>query len=66
MNTKIYGVDIRIQFEYRKIRTKKNSVFEHFSRSENFAVVMIIIQHDKTSIEIWLSILAIYEQSLTS
>ena len=34
LNTEIYGVNLRIQSEYRKIRTKKNSVFGHFSRSE--------------------------------
>ena len=28
-----YGELLRIQFEYRKIRTRKNSVFGHFSRS---------------------------------
>ena len=32
--TEIYGVNFRIQSEYRKIRTRKNSVFGHFSRSE--------------------------------
>ena len=30
----IYRVNLRIQFEYRKIRTRKNSVVGHFSRSE--------------------------------
>ena len=29
------GVNIRIQFEYRKIYTRKNSVFGHFSRSDS-------------------------------
>ena len=33
MNTEVYGVNLRIQAEYRKIRTRKNSVFGHFSRS---------------------------------
>ena len=28
-----YGDLLRIQFEYGKIRTRKNSVFGHFSRS---------------------------------
>ena len=36
LNTKI--VNIRIQSEYRKIRTRKNSVFGHFSRSEQLNV----------------------------
>ena len=29
----LYSVNLRIQFEYKKIRTRKNSVFGHFSRS---------------------------------
>ena len=33
LNTEIYRVNLRIQFEYGKIRTRKNSVFEHFSHS---------------------------------
>ena len=33
LDTEIYSVDIRIQSDYRKIRTRKNSVFGHFSRS---------------------------------
>ena len=35
LNTEIYGVNLRIQSEYRKIRTKNNSVFGHFSHSGN-------------------------------
>ena len=30
------SVNLRIQSEYRKIRTRNNSVFGHFSRSEWF------------------------------
>ena len=30
---KIYSANLRIQSEYRKIRTRKNCVFGHFSRS---------------------------------
>ena len=33
LNTEIDSVNIRIQSEYRKIRTRKHSVFGHFSRS---------------------------------
>ena len=33
LNTEIYGVNFRIQSEYRKIRTRNNSVFGLFSRS---------------------------------
>ena len=34
LNAEIYGVNLRIQSEYRKIRTRNNSVFGHFSRSK--------------------------------
>ena len=33
LNTQRYSVSLRIQSEYRKIRTRNNSVFGHFSRS---------------------------------
>ena len=33
LNMELYSVNLRIQSEYRKIRTRKNSVFRHFSRS---------------------------------
>ena len=33
MNTEIYSENLRIQSEYEKIRTRKNSVFGRFSRS---------------------------------
>ena len=32
LNTEIYGVNLRIQSEYRKIPTRKSSVFGQFSR----------------------------------
>ena len=35
LNKEIYGVNLRIQPEYRKIRTRCNSIFGHFSRSGN-------------------------------
>ena len=34
----IYGVNIHIQSEYRKIRTRNNYVFGHFSRGERNCV----------------------------
>ena len=34
LNTGIYFLNIRIQSKYRKRRTRINSVFGHFSRSE--------------------------------
>ena len=33
LNTEIYSLNLRILSEYEKIRTIKNSVFGHFSRS---------------------------------
>ena len=36
LNTKIYGINLRIQSEYGNIQTRKNSVFGHFSRSAIF------------------------------
>ena len=38
LNTEIYSLNLRIQSEYRKIRTRNNSVFGHFSRSVNFGI----------------------------
>ena len=36
LNTEIYGVNLRIQSDYRKTRTRNNSIFEHLSRSDGF------------------------------
>ena len=36
LNTEKYEVSLRIQSEYGKIRTRKNSVFGHISHSEHF------------------------------
>ena len=33
LNTEIYSVNIRIPSEYGTIKTRKNSIFEHFSHS---------------------------------
>ena len=41
--TIIYGVNLRIQSESRKIRTRKNSAFGHFSRSESVALFDIFL-----------------------
>ena len=40
MNT-AWKVNLRIQPEYRKIRTRNNSVFEHFSHSRSLKVKKI-------------------------
>ena len=34
LNTEIYFRNLGIQSEYRKMRTRNNSVFGHFSRSD--------------------------------
>ena len=39
LNAEIYGVNLRIQCEYRKIRTRKNSVFGHFLRSVSHSIL---------------------------
>ena len=36
LNTEIYSLNVSIQSEYRKIRTRNNSVFGHFLRSGYF------------------------------
>ena len=38
LNMEIYSVNLRIQSEYRKIRTRKNSTFGHFSHSACFQI----------------------------
>ena len=54
LNAEIYFVNLRIQFEYRKIRTRNNSVFGHFSRSEMVRIValmMLFVKKSKTKIK---------------
>ena len=41
--TERYEVSLRIQSECRKIQTRKNSVFGHFSCSENIPKAMKIV-----------------------
>ena len=41
LNTESYRVNLRIQSEYRKIRTRKNSVFGYFSRSNCHSLTLI-------------------------
>ena len=47
LNTVIYFVNLRIESEYWKIRTRKNFVFGHFSHSDIF--------DDDSAIQLWLS-----------
>ena len=37
----IFGLNMEIQFEYRKIRTRNNSVVGHFSRSHRYCVTFM-------------------------
>ena len=37
LNTQIYGINLCIQSEYRKIWTRNNSLLRHFSRSEDLS-----------------------------
>ena len=41
-NTGKYGVNFRIQSEYRQIRARKKSAFGHFSRSDDYIADIII------------------------
>ena len=41
LNTEIYSVHLRIQPKYRKKQTRKNSAFEHFSRSADILEIFI-------------------------
>ena len=41
LNTEIYEVNFRIQSEYGKMRTRKNSVFWHFSHWKVFFVLLL-------------------------
>ena len=58
LNTGIYSVNLRIQSEYKKIRTRNNSGFELFSRStlaalffaEKQRFLPFIARNEKTSI----------------
>ena len=48
LNTGIYGVNLRIQSEYRKMLIRNNSVFRHFSRSLIYTFVYISIMVMRT------------------
>ena len=44
LHTEIYGINLRIQSKYKKMQTRNNSVFEHFSRSAYF-IEEFLLQH---------------------
>ena len=44
IESEIYPVNLRIQSEYGKIRTTKNSVFGHYSHSEIKNMIMTTYQ----------------------
>ena len=39
LNIEIYGVNLRIQSEYEKVRTRKNSLFGYFSPSDMYSLI---------------------------
>ena len=41
LNTEIYGVNIRIKYEYRKIRTRKNQRYEKTPYLDTFHAVLL-------------------------
>ena len=47
LNTEIYSANLRIQSKYRKIWTRNNSVFGHFSRSEFYKWPQIYSEYYK-------------------
>ena len=57
LNTEIYELNLHIQSEYRKIRTRNNSVFGHFSRSVANQFVNVI------STSIWCIYYILYTNS---
>ena len=57
LNTEIYFVNFRIQSEYWKLRTRKNSVFGDFSRSDWFNRYKILITITSTW---WLTCFVLY------
>ena len=67
LNTEIYGVNLRIQSKYRKMRTRKNSVFRHFSCSEQRSLLSSLQKLTLTQHTIcWqkLNLVTIFEQYL--
>ena len=60
-----YGENLHIQCEYRKIRTRNNSVFAHFSRSVSQSRWITILSPSKNSSEISLSATWTLQQMFT-
>ena len=50
LNTDMYGVNLRIQCEYWKIRTRNDSVFGHFSGSEFLDALCSVLSWPSCSI----------------
>ena len=62
LKTDIYSVNLRFQSEYRKIRTRKNSVFGYFSRSVAHDIVdhyflkktlLLVLDQDELTFSLW-------------
>ena len=52
-----YSVSLRIQSEYRKIRTRNNSVFGQFSRSEYF------VEETANSLSLYFLFIAVFKKN---
>ena len=48
LNTEIYFVNLYIQSDYKKIRTRNNSVFGHISRSVKFIKFILFLKRAAT------------------
>ena len=58
LNTEIYGANLRIQPEYGKIRTRKNTVFEYFSGSDTHKLCKKVTEKGQvTTIRCFLNLL---------
>ena len=61
LNTEIYFVNLRIQSEYRKIRTRSNFVFGHFSRSVIYThILKVRLKLSMVFLCNWWSILKVF------
>ena len=53
LNTEIYRVNLHIQSRYRKIRSRKNSIFRHFPRSVNASKISDPSTQSNTPFYVW-------------
>ena len=53
LNTEIYRVNLHFQSRYRKIRSRKNSIFRHFPRSVNASKISDLSTQSNTPFYVW-------------